>query len=243
MGSIRWNRLTWGNPDNWSDGGDGWDFHATSSGLPYDEWKQSVVKEFLTPYLGPETDVVEIGPGQGRWSEYIVGNTRSAVLIDLSANCIEACRRRFPPALHPTVSLFVNDGVSLPVKDSSVDLVWSFGTFVHIEVPEIDRYLAEIRRVLRPGGRFLIHHAGRVEGERDEVERREGADGGADLSLRATGNSPDDGLRSQVSAAAFSKLTAANDLVLDEQVERWGPQCEYGLAYGDVISIGRRAVD
>jgi SAM-dependent methyltransferase len=221
MGSIRWNRIMWGNPDNWTDGGDGWDFHARSGGHLYDDWKHSVVKEFLAPYLGPERDVVEIGPGQGRWSEYIVENARTVTLVDLSANCIEECRRRFAPVGRSTVSFFVNDGVTLPVVDSSVDLIWSFGTFVHIEIPEIDRYLAEMRRVLRPGGRFVIHHAGRLEGH---------------------DRSADSGLRSQVSAAAFSTLTAANELVLDQQIRRWGPQCEYGLAFGDVVSLGRKAM-
>src|ERR1700728_515553 len=77
MGSIEWNRLMWGNIDNWSASGDCWDFHAKSCGQPYEDWKNSVVTEFVTPYLGPEVDVVEIGPGQGRWTQYIVAQART----------------------------------------------------------------------------------------------------------------------------------------------------------------------
>jgi len=238
MGSIRWNRLTWGSIDNWPDGGDGWDFHATFCGQEYEAWKDSVVKEFLTPYLGPEVDAVEIGPGQGRWSEYMVANTRTVALVDLSANCIDVCRRRFVDAHPSAVSFFVNDGVSLPVDDASIDLVWSFGTFVHIELPEIDRYLAEIHRALRPGGRFVIHHAGRSTGRPVTVGQVDGGSRGR--PIRGTGSSPDAGLRSEVSASDFSKSTVDNDLVLEQQIRRWGSQCEFGLAFGDVISTGTR---
>jgi ubiquinone/menaquinone biosynthesis C-methylase UbiE len=119
--------------------------------------------------------------------------------------------------------------MSLPVKDGSVDLVWSFGTFVHIELPEIDRYLGEVRRVLHPGGRFVIHHAGQSERRGDP--NRDGEIEG----------SPDSGLRSEVTARQFAELTADNDLVLDRQIWRWGPQREYGLAFRDVISIGTRS--
>lgn len=234
MGSIRWNRLTWGNLDNWRDGGDAWDFHATFCRQPYESWKDSVVKEFLTPYLGPGVDVVEIGPGQGRWSEPIIHNARTVALVDLSANCIGVCRRRFADAGRSSVSFFVNDGVSLPVSEASVDLVWSFGTFVHIELAEIDRYLAEIHRVLRPGGTFVIHHAGL------DHEQRLAAEGGS--SIRTTGTSSVSGLRSDVSASQFAKLTVEHELLLGQQVRTWGHQGEYGLAFGDVVSIGVRAV-
>jgi len=228
MGSIRWNRLIWGNPDNWPDGGDGWDFHAKFCRQPYEAWKDSVVKEFLVPYLGPQVDVVEIGPGQGRWSQFIIANARTVALVDLSSNCIEACRRRFAHADSASVSFHVNDGISLPIESASVDLVWSFGAFVHIELPEIDRYLGEVRRVLRPGGRFVIHHAGRSE--RPEDHRAETEPGG----------SPDAGLRSEVSARQFAEVTADNGLVVDQQIWHWGPRCEFGLAFRDVISIGTR---
>ena len=175
VGSIRWNRLMWGNPEIWTLGGDGWDFHARYCGQPYEAWKDSVVKEFLMPHLAPGIDVLEIGPGQGRWSRYMVENARTLALVDLSANCISVCRRRFADCDGAKLSFFVNDGSSIPLGDSSIDLVWSFGTFVHIELPEIDLYLGEIARVLRPGGMFVIHHADQSEGQRERGLDREGS--------------------------------------------------------------------
>ncbi len=42
----------------------------------------------------------------------------------------------------------------LPYADASFDLVVCFSVFEHLH--EFDRGLAEVRRVLRPGGRFLL---------------------------------------------------------------------------------------
>ena len=240
MGSIEWNRLMWGNIDNWSASGDCWDFHAKSCGQPYEDWKNSVVTEFVTPYLGPAVDVVEIGPGQGRWTQYIVAQARTVALVDLSSNCIDVCRRRFVEVRDPELSFFVNDGKSLPVSEASVDLVWSFGTFVHVELAEIDQYLSEIRRVLRPGGRFVIHHADRGDHGGDENLDGQGGTEGGPGSPDTRGDSLDAGLRSEVSARQFSKSIASHDLVLDQQIRNWGPIREFGLAFGDVLSLGSR---
>ena len=46
-----------------------------------------------------------------------------------------------------------------PIADDSVDFVFSFGTFVHIEPDGIAQYLAEIRRVLKPAGVAVVHYA------------------------------------------------------------------------------------
>ena len=84
---------------------------------------------YLQPFLSPDVDALEVGPGYGRWTEFMVGCARSLTLVDVGSTCIEACRHRFGDEL-PAEAFVVNDGRSLPVVDSSLDLVWSFGTFV-----------------------------------------------------------------------------------------------------------------
>src|SRR5215469_938916 len=108
MPSIDWNRRMWNDPTTWVDRGDEWRFHAHRSLLSYGTWKASIVSSFIDPYVGPEVDMLEVGPGYGRWSEFMIGRVRSLALVDLNPTCIEACRERFGSS-DPTVSYEVND--------------------------------------------------------------------------------------------------------------------------------------
>jgi SAM-dependent methyltransferase len=51
-------------------------------------------------------------------------------------------------------------GRTLPIPDQSVDVVYSFIVFQHLEHLEVHRaLLAETARVLRPGGWAILYHA------------------------------------------------------------------------------------
>ena len=43
--------------------------------------------------------------------------------------------------------------------DASIDRIWSFDVFVHIQAIDIEAYVAQFARILRPGGTALIHHS------------------------------------------------------------------------------------
>jgi hypothetical protein len=54
----------------------------------------------------------------------------------------------------------VNDGESLPtVQDASVDFAFSLDSLVHVEAPQMRRYLQELARTLRRGGAAFLHHS------------------------------------------------------------------------------------
>ena len=242
MGSIDWNRRIWDDPSNWAGFGDGWTFHAQACGQPYERWKCSVVETFVEPFLGPDIDMLEIAPGHGRWTEHMVGRVRTLTLVDLSPSCIETCRERFSRG-HPEITFSVNDGRSLEVPDQSIDVVWSFSSFVHMDEPEITAYLNEIRRVLRPGGRFLIHHAGWV-GWTVPIAPAAGSLGrpGRVLVRRmAQGSWRGAGDRGAMSAKRFERLARDQALSVDRQLRRWGSRGEFSVAFRDVVTIGSSA--
>jgi SAM-dependent methyltransferase len=54
---------------------------------------------------------------------------------------------------HRSVDWRAGAAEALPVDDGSVDVAWSLATVHHW--PDVDGGLAEVRRALRPGGRFL----------------------------------------------------------------------------------------
>jgi SAM-dependent methyltransferase len=121
-----------------------------------------VVKRYLRPHVAAESVVLEIGPGGGRWTQFLIG-AREVVLVELNPQFFRYLRKRFRKQRHK-LRFYRTSGYELDeIDDGSVDFVFSFGTFVHIDPPGIDEYLGEIRRVLRPGGTTTLQYADRTK--------------------------------------------------------------------------------
>jgi ubiquinone/menaquinone biosynthesis C-methylase UbiE len=102
-------------------------------------------------------DVLEIGCGTGVHARLLAEAGASLTAIDLTPTAVELTRRRLELAgLHADV--IEADAEQLPFPDASFDFAWSWGVVHHSE--DTDRVLAEIARVLRPGGRFsfMVYH-------------------------------------------------------------------------------------
>jgi ubiquinone/menaquinone biosynthesis C-methylase UbiE len=97
-------------------------------------------------------DLLEVGCGRGGGAAYVARalGPRRVVAVDRSPRAIELCRRRFR---QPNLSFEVGDAEQLPFADGAFDAILNvesshcYGRF--------DRFLREVRRVLRPGGHFL----------------------------------------------------------------------------------------
>jgi|1185.fasta_scaffold188887_2 SAM-dependent methyltransferase len=90
--------------------------------------------------------VLEIGCHRGDLLRHLVGCGHEAFGCDLEAAHLAAGPH--------TLRVCVADGQRLPFRDASFDLVLSFDVFEHM--PRSDAHLAEVRRVLRPGGRYAM---------------------------------------------------------------------------------------
>lgn len=225
MPDIAWNHKVWDRTHGWEEDGDEWSCMAAHCHQPYAEWKATLIRELLAPNLHVDSSVVEVAPGHGRFTEAIVGKVRSLTLVDLSQTCLDICRRRFGD--HNGVTYVRTDGTSLPgVPDGSVDFIWSFDSFVHVEREVIDAYLAEFCRVLKPGGSFLIHHAGKRNWSLKvvPVTRRLGMPGRVVQRLLSQGRLRDQGCRANVSKEDVAGFTARHGMVVVSQTQRWGPR-------------------
>ena len=121
-----------------------------------------VPPRFIAPYVGPETVALEIGAGGGRWTRYLLA-AREVIAVDLNREFFPYIEGRYPEA-RGKIRFYETSGYELDgIDDASVDFVFSFGTFVHIDPDGIDAYLAQIHRVLRPGGVATIHYADRTK--------------------------------------------------------------------------------
>ena len=160
------NAEIWNNWD-WRAGGDEW--------TPSQEWKDSLLDQVLKPQVSHGSTILEIGPGAGRWTEHLIPRAAAYQGIDISSTCVDLCSRKFASAANATFR--TNQGNDLPgVAESTIDVIWSFDVFVHINLAEVASYLDEFRRVLKPGGRAVIHHgttAGHTGGWRSDATLEE----------------------------------------------------------------------
>ncbi len=143
----------WGRSYAWTEAGDEW---SSPWGGPDKQWFGTILPR-IRRYL-PVATMLEIAPGFGRWTHFLREHCERVIGVDLNANCIAACRRRFENA--PAMTFYVNDGKSLSmIAENSIDFVFSFDSLVHVEADVIDAYLAEFARVLSPTGTAFIHHS------------------------------------------------------------------------------------
>jgi ubiquinone/menaquinone biosynthesis C-methylase UbiE len=97
--------------------------------------------------------VLEVGVGTG--TDLLSFARGGAVVtgIDLTPRSIEIARKRFQVYGYDA-DLSIGDGEQLSFPDNCFDLVYSFGVLHH--TPNTESAIAEIRRVLRPGGRAIV---------------------------------------------------------------------------------------
>lgn len=103
-------------------------------------------------------DVVEIACGHGRHAAQIIDKVGSLTLVDINRSNIDACQVRF--RAKPRVRYVVNSGSDLSALQSGAySAVYSYDSMVHFEASDVIAYVGEIARVLRPGGRALLHYS------------------------------------------------------------------------------------
>lgn len=98
-------------------------------------------------------EVLEVGCGMGTHASLIATAGGRLTAVDLTERAVEMTRRRFELfGLGGRIERA--DAESLPFRDASFDLVWSWGVIHHSS--SFERCLSEIRRVLRAGGKLFL---------------------------------------------------------------------------------------
>jgi ubiquinone/menaquinone biosynthesis C-methylase UbiE len=117
------------------------------------EWKW--VQEHLLEaqrHHGRPLRILDIGCGNGALLRAIDQDVlmESGVGVDVSPAMLAAAKAR---GVRPGIQFALVDSPVLPLPDRSVDVAISFLSFRYLDW---DPVMAEIRRVLAPGGRFLV---------------------------------------------------------------------------------------
>jgi SAM-dependent methyltransferase len=105
-------------------------------------------------WLGPAGVAVDLGCGLGTEIAHLAAAGWTAVGIDLSASALRSAT--FDTAVAARVTLAEADVLQLPVRAASADLLLDRGCFHYLPPASRAAYADEARRVLRPGGRFLL---------------------------------------------------------------------------------------
>jgi SAM-dependent methyltransferase len=153
--SITSNSISWDKGDGWTiyDDGEGWSSFWGSSEA---QW-HGAIRPRIAPWL-PSGTILEIAPGHGRWTRFLLAEAKAYHGVELSGECAEFCRARFCDAGH--ASFHQNDGRTIPmVGDRSCDFIFSFDSLVHVEMDALKSYIEECARILKPGGVAFLHHS------------------------------------------------------------------------------------
>jgi len=121
---------------------------------------------------GLEGEVVEIGFGSGLNVPFYPASVRRVAAVEPADVGWKLAAKRLRASSIP-VERSGLDGQSLPFEDASFDA--GLSTWTMCTIPEIEQALAELRRVLKPGGtlRFVEHGLAPDEGVRRWQHRLE----------------------------------------------------------------------
>ena len=99
----------------------------------------------------PGESILDLGCGDGELTERIAASGADVTAIDASAQMVAAARARGIDALEGSAE-------SLPYPDGKFDAVFSNAVLHWVRGQ--DEMIAEVHRVLRPGGRFVAEMGG-----------------------------------------------------------------------------------
>lgn len=108
---------------------------------------------FAAGYVQDKT-VLDVACGVGYGADWVGRKIGSGQLVgvDLSERSLKFARDAY---MRPNLNFVLGNGLLLPIKRNSVDVVISFETIEHVPMNEQKAFVAEVYRVLKPGGTFL----------------------------------------------------------------------------------------
>ena len=126
-----------------------------ASGPDADRFRQRVLSE-------ARGSVLDVGFGTGLNAPHYSGSVERVVALEPNPGAEKLARKRIAAARVP-MELVAASGEALPFESASFDTVVT--TLVLCSIPDVERALAEMRRVLKPGGRYLFLEHGLADDE------------------------------------------------------------------------------
>jgi ubiquinone/menaquinone biosynthesis C-methylase UbiE len=138
--------------------------HAVISAKDEETARRKSVEQIfaIKKHLSPTDVVLDLGAGYGRVAKYLLPEMSLGgyLAVDSSYEMLQLFKERYirSDEEQRTEALAINADIhSLPLTDSSVDAVLVCAVFLHNHKDIVLKSMAEIKRVLKPGGKLLIY--------------------------------------------------------------------------------------
>jgi SAM-dependent methyltransferase len=122
-----------------------------------DEWR-AVVRESILPWalgdLDLGQDVLEVGPGYGATTDVLAQSVPRLTSVEIDPGLATMLSTRY--TANPNVVIVIGDATALEFPHGRFSAAVSFTMLHHVPTVALqDRLLAEVARVLQPGGVFV----------------------------------------------------------------------------------------
>ncbi len=98
-----------------------------------------------------QLEALDVGCGIGLMDRHLASHFGTLEGIDVSEGVLQTAR-----GANPSVRYQLYDGLRFPHPDQSFDIAFCVNVMHHVEIPRRPAFLAEVRRVVRPGGLCVI---------------------------------------------------------------------------------------
>ncbi len=117
--------------------------------------------QFLRRFLNPNSIFLEVGPGDCSLSLEVAKHVRKVYAVDVSNEITKGLN--FPQ----NFELLISDGVSIPVAENSINIVYSDQLMEHLHPDDAIDQLQNIYKVLIPGGLYICSTPNQLSGPHD----------------------------------------------------------------------------
>jgi SAM-dependent methyltransferase len=118
----------------------------------YLEVKAAALVALLDQTVGAaQASVVDVGCGSGAFDRFLLPSVRELHGVDVAREMVARAA-----VVNPSAKYRAYGGGRLPYDDASFDLAFASCVLHHVEVHERSRFVAEMARVVKPGGTVAI---------------------------------------------------------------------------------------
>jgi len=159
---IEFRRINGGKP--WDQAFRSWIAEAEASGQdPNDvgdvDWAgdpANILAQHTAHLYDEDSVVLELGPGTGRATRYVLPRCKKMILLDYS-EFVCSWLDRYLAGKGTFETHWIEHPRFASVADRSVDFAFAYGVFEHIDLDDTWEMFREIERVLRPGGHLWFN--------------------------------------------------------------------------------------